>query len=46
MKTRIEVNQEGDLYVIIPDEIVQELMLEEGDSLYITENEGEVILTF
>lgn len=46
MKTRIEVNQEGDLYVVLPEEIVQELMLEEGDSLYITETDGEVILTF
>lgn len=46
MKTRIEVNQEGELYIVLPEDIVEELQLEEGETVTITEDEGELILTF
>lgn len=30
-KGRIEVNSEGEFYLVIPEDIVQELVLSEGD---------------
>ena len=46
MKTRIEVNQEGELYIVIPDHIVEDLQIDDGDTVSIQEVDGEVILTF
>ncbi len=46
MKTRVEVNQEGEVYIVIPDDIVEDLQIDEGDSVTIQEVDGEVILTF
>lgn len=46
IKTNIEVNGAGEFYTIIPEDIVQELMLEDGEVIEWYENEGSVELTF
>lgn len=46
MKTRIETNEMGELYIALPDDIVEELMLEEGEPVELEESEGTVILYF
>lgn len=46
MKTTIKVNQEGEFYIVLPEDIIEELMIDEGDVVRFTEEDGEVILTF
>ena len=45
-KTRIEVNEQGDFYTIIPEDIIQELALEDGEVIEWVEEDGEVSLYF
>lgn len=46
MKTTVKINQEGEPYIVLPDDIIEELVIEEGDVVYVTEVNGEVVLTF
>lgn len=46
MRSRIEVNSSGELFIVIPEDIIQELTLEEGDLAFWEEIEGAVELTF
>lgn len=46
VKTRIEVNAAGEFFTIIPEDIVQELMLEDGEQVFWDEDQGTVELTF
>lgn len=45
-KTRIETNSQGEFYTLIPEDIVQELVLEEGELINWYVDEGMVELTF
>jgi bifunctional DNA-binding transcriptional regulator/antitoxin component of YhaV-PrlF toxin-antitoxin module len=44
-KTRVEVNEHGDFYSIIPEDVAAELSLTEGDQLEWDEEGGIVVLT-
>jgi hypothetical protein len=44
--TRIEVNEAGEFFTIIPEELVQDLMLEDGEQINWDENDGIVDITF
>jgi len=44
-KTRVEVNEHGDFYTIIPEDIAAELSLTEGDQLEWDEDDQIVVLT-
>lgn len=45
-KTRIEVNQNGEFYVQIPEDIVEDLQLDDGELVEWEEVEGTAVLTF
>lgn len=32
-KTRVEINENGEYFTLIPDEVVEDLLLEDGDLL-------------
>lgn len=44
-KTRIEVNEAGELFTLIPEDIIQELMLEEGEQMHWEEDAGLIEIT-
>ena len=47
MKTRIEVNENGEFYIKIPDEVVEKFRLEEDDLMEWDDNDDDfVILSF
>ncbi len=47
VKTRIEVNEDGEFFLIVPDEIVAKYMLDEGEPVEWDDNDDElVILSF
>lgn len=47
MKTRIEVNENGEFYTIIPNEVVEEYNLDEGEQVeWDIDDPDLVIITF
>lgn len=46
MKTRIEVNEEGQFYMLLPEQIVEDYMLDDGDVVEWDDDGELVILTF
>ena len=47
MKTTVKVNQQGELYIVFPEDIIDDLMIEEGDVVtFFDDGTGEIILTF
>lgn len=47
MRTRIEVNQDGEFFTIIPAEIAEQYNLDEGEPVEWDDNDDElVIVTF
>lgn len=46
MRTRIEVNEQGDFYITLPEELIQALMIDEGDVATLVFVDDELILTF
>ena len=46
MKSRVEVNEQGELFIVLPDELVQEFMIEEGDTVFWELQDDFAILTF
>ena len=45
-RSRIEVSENGDFILTIPEDVVQELVLEEGDSVEWSLEDGYVELYF
>jgi hypothetical protein len=46
MKSRIEVNGQGEAYLVLPEEVIQEYFLEEGDVVTWELQDDFVMLTF
>jgi hypothetical protein len=44
MKTRVEVNEAGDFFIIIPEDVVAEAGLDEGDLMEWDANDPELII--
>jgi bifunctional DNA-binding transcriptional regulator/antitoxin component of YhaV-PrlF toxin-antitoxin module len=45
-KSRVEVNEEGDFFLVIPDDIVAEAGLDDGDLLELEVDDGFIFLSF
>lgn len=43
-KTRLEVNEDGDFFIIIPNDIISEYGFDEGDLLELDTNDDELII--
>lgn len=46
MQSRVEVNDIGDFFMLLPDELVEELVLEEGEKITIELGDGMAELYF
>ena len=44
MKTRVEVNENGEFFILIPDDVVAEAELDEGDLLEWDANDPELLI--
>jgi hypothetical protein len=46
IKSRIEVNEMGEFYFVLPETVVEELLLEEGEGVLLDINDGMLEVYF